>query len=65
MTKKQIREHKIGNALRREHFLRIYYKTKPSSMGWISNPGFIQRGKYSTEPEPGALTLQLRMENSQ
>lgn len=47
MTKAQRRDHKIGNALRRDHFLRIYYKTKPSTKGWIANPGFIQKGRYA------------------
>jgi len=59
MTKAQCIEHKIGNALRRERLLGLYYKVKPSSKGWIANPGFIQRSKYSTEPEPGDLARRL------
>lgn len=48
MTNKQRREHKQMVARRRDHFLTIYYKVKPSAKGWISNPGFAQKGKYAT-----------------
>lgn len=48
MNKKERIEHKKGNQERRERLLSLYYKTSPSKMGWIPNPGFIQRGRYST-----------------
>jgi hypothetical protein len=47
MTKRQRIEHKQMVAKRRDHFLTIYFKTKPSVKGWIPNPGFAQRGKYA------------------
>lgn len=47
MTRKQIRERKAGNQARKARFLKLYYKVKPSKLGWIENPGFIQNGKYT------------------
>lgn len=49
MTKKQRREHKIGNQLRKARLLRLYYKVKPTEKGWIPLGGICQNGKYTIE----------------
>lgn len=49
MTKRQRREHKIGNQKRKARLLRLYYQVKPASRGWIPAPGFCQDGKYTLE----------------
>jgi hypothetical protein len=48
MTKSRRVEYKKANQARREELLKRYYKVKPGEKGWISNPGFIQKGKYAT-----------------
>lgn len=49
MTKKQRREHKIGNQMRKARLLGLYYKVKPSAKGWIALGGVCQSGKYTFE----------------
>ena len=49
MTKKQEREHKIGNQLRKARLLRLYHKVKPGSKGWIPLGPLCQNGKYTIE----------------
>lgn len=49
MTKKQRREHKLGNQIRKLRLLKLYFKTKPSKMGWIEKPGFIQDGRFTAQ----------------
>lgn len=49
MTKKQRKEHKIGNQLRKARLLRLYFKVKPSSKGWIPLGSLPQNGKYTLE----------------
>jgi len=47
MTKAQRTAHKKGNQLRKDRLIRLYYKTKPSALGWLDKPGFIQNGKFT------------------
>jgi len=43
-----LRAHKAGNQRRRARLLKLYFKVKPSTKGWIEKPGFIQKGKYAS-----------------
>lgn len=49
MTKGQRRSHKIGNQRRKAELLERYHKVKPSELGWIEKPGFIQDGKHTVK----------------
>jgi hypothetical protein len=49
MTKKQRKEHKIGNQLRKARLLRLYHKVKPSERAWIPLGGVCQNGAYTIE----------------
>lgn len=49
MTRKQRREHKIGNQLRKARLLRLYYKVKPASKAWLPLGGVCQNGKHTLE----------------
>lgn len=47
MTKKQIREHKIGNQKRKARLLTLYYKVDLSKLPWITLGGVCQNGKHT------------------
>ena len=49
MTKKQRREHKLANQVNKARLLRLYYKVKPASKGWMPLGAVCQNGKHTLE----------------
>lgn len=49
MTKKQRREHKIGNQMRKSILLQKYYKADLKKLCWIPLGGVCQNGKHTFE----------------
>lgn len=49
MTKRQIKEHKLGNQIRKERFRKLYFKADWQKNSWIPLAGLCQDGKYTNQ----------------